>query len=563
VSGPSWDGPDLLGAMRHASAALKAHVDEVNAMNVFPVPDGDTGSNMLATILAARDEAAEVPEAERTVSRVSSAIALGALMGARGNSGVILSQIFRGISEAIHDESAVDGTILADAFERGRTLAFAAVAHPVEGTILTVARAAAQSAQAAARSSSDLEIVLAAALAAATEAVKRTPEQLPILRDAGVVDAGGRGLELLLQGALAFQRGEAIPTSTETVSSLPTFGALEEEGFGYETVFVVMPPPDARLNPAAIRARLDELGESVLVAGDANAVKIHVHNERPDQVIAYGLSLGTLSRIVVENLDRQAHERRQRAERGGTLAASASASAANGPPAWAPVTGAQRVPSNGVAIIAVTQGHGLARLFGELGVGVVEGGQSANPSAGALVEAIHATGCSDVIVLPNNPNVRLAAKQAGELTPDVRVTVVPTRNAAEGVSALLAFDAGAPATANAKRMTDAGRAVQTFQVTEAVRDARIGRRKVRRGQHIALDPDDRLLAADSDRNVTLATAIAKLKPGFELLTLYYGDEIDRKGAEELAERLQPSLDSVEIELVDGGQPHYSLLVAAE
>ena len=550
VSGRSWDGPDLLGAMRHATAMLKAHVDEVNALNVFPVPDGDTGSNMLATIQSAADEAELVPPAERTVQRVANAIALGALMGARGNSGVILSQLFRGISEAIAGLDAVDGRALAESFERGCTLAFAAVAHPVEGTILTVARAAAGSATECARSDPSLEAVLTVAVAAATNAVARTPEQLAILRQAGVVDAGGRGLELLLQGALAYLHGDAQPVASTESFQLPQFEELDEQGFGYETVFVVSPLEGVSLDVASIRTNLDELGESVLVAGDERAVKIHVHNDRPDKVIAYGLTLGALSRVSVENLDRQAEDRKYNSGNGAH-------------PAGLPA-GHASAPADGVAVIAVAQGPGLARLFADLGVGtVVEGGQAANPSAGELAEAIRAAARPEVIVLPNNPNVRLAAKQAGELLPDVRVSVVPTRNAAEGVAALLALDPAATAAANATRMGIAGHAVQTFQVTSAVRDARIGRHRIRRGEHIALDPDDGLLAAEREQTSAVLSGIRRLKPGFELLTIYYGDGVTRADADTLAAALAPELDGVEIELVEGGQPHYSFLIAAE
>ena len=378
-----------------------------------------------------------------------------------------------------------------------------------------------------------------------------------------MVDAGGKGLHLLLRGALGYLRNEHRPIIRHDALQLPSFESLADEGFGYETVYVVTPLDGALLDPATIRQRLDELGNSVLVAGDGNAVKVHVHNERPDEVLAYGLSLGQLSRINVENLDRQAQERRQRA------AAMAPTAAANGkgPPlvmsGFVPTTSAGAKPIDGLTVIAVAQGHGLARLFGELGVTVVEGGQSANPSAGELAAAIRAAGTDEVIVLPNNPNVRMAAKQAGELMPDVRVSVVATRNAAEGVVALLALDRAGDSSANVSRMSRAAHALQTLQVTTAVRDARIGRRKVKRGQHIVLDPDDGLLAADADRAAAVRAALGKLKPGFELLTFYYGQGVERDDAEQLAAELRPHLDGVEIELVEGGQPHYSFLVAAE
>jgi hypothetical protein len=546
----SWDGHDLIAAMRHAAAVLHSQVDEVNALNVFPVPDGDTGSNMLATIQAAVAEAEGVPPLERTATRISVAISLGALMGARGNSGVILSQLLRGMGEAISGHERVTAMVLVDALKRGCTTAFLAVAHPIEGTMLTVARDVADATARAPRGDGSIESVLRVAVDAAADSVERTPDLLAVLKDAGVVDAGGRGIELLLRGALGSIHGEHLPHAVKLPHdiALPTFDALEAEGYGYETVFVVMPPEGTRLDVPAIRARLDRMAESVLVAGDDRAVKIHVHNERPDEILGYGLTLGTLSRINIENLDRQATDVRERAM--------ATADKA-------PVNGAATV-REGPAVIAVAAGDGLARVFGTLGAtGVVQGGQGANPSAGELADAIRGAGNGEVIVLPNNPNVRLAAKQAGELCPDVTVEVVPTRNAAEGVAAMLAFDPDLALKDAAKVMAVAGRAVQTLQVTVAVRDARIGRRKVRRGNYIVLGPNDGLVAADTDRTAAIRSGIGLLKGGYELLTLYRGRDVDHAAGQQLRDELAQGLDGVEIELVEGGQPHYDFLIAAE
>ncbi len=546
----SWDGHDLMAAMRHAGAVLHANLDEVNALNVFPVPDGDTGSNMLATIQAAVAEAESVPPLERTPTRISSALSLGALMGARGNSGVILSQLLRGMGEAIAGHERVTAPILVEAFKRGCTTAFQAVAHPVVGTMLTVARDVAQASEKAPRGDGSIEHLLRVAVDEAAASVQRTPSLLPVLKEAGVVDAGGRGIELLLRGALASIQGDHLPHGMKLTNdiALPTWDALEAEGYGYETVFVILPPEGARLDVAAIRARLDRMAESVLVAGDDRAVKIHVHNERPDEVLGYGLTLGTLSRITIENLDRQATDVRERT-RVSTEAASISGAA--------PLR-------EGPAVIAVAAGDGLARVFSSLGAtGVVQGGQGANPSVGELADAIRGSGNGEVIVLPNNPNVRLAAKQAGELCPGVKVEVVPTRNAGEGVAALLAFDPDAALKDAAKQMTQAGRNVQTLQVSLAVRDARMGRHKVHRGDYIVLGPNDGLVAAHADRTAAIRSGIGELKSGFELLTLYRGRDVDHAAGQELRDQLATELDGVEIELVEGGQPHYDFLIAAE
>jgi len=550
VNEQGWDGNGLLLALHAASAVLHAGLDEVNALNVFPVPDGDTGSNMLATVNAAIAEAEEIPDSERTVSRVAASISLGALMGARGNSGVILSQLLRGMGDAISGSGLVDGTILARAFIRGCETAYSAVANPVDGTILTVARDIARVAEKALEGNAGLEQVLTMAVGEAAASVLRTPDLLPVLRHAGVVDAGGRGLELMLRGALASVTGEHIPTQDESVHDipLPTWDALEAEGLGYETVFVILPRGGTRLNVAQIRDRLDQLGESVLVAGDERAVKVHIHNERPDEVFAYGLSLGTLSRINVENLDRQATDVRARAK--------ASADQAT-----------ESVPQAvlaGPAVVAVTAGDGWARVFSALGASaVVQGGQGANPSAGEIADGIRNSGVSDVIVLPNNPNVRLAAHQAADLCPDVNVAVVPTRNSAEGVAAMLGLESDVDLKSNAKLMTDAAHKVQTLQVTLAVRDARIGRHKVKKGQYIVLGPNDGLVAADADRMAALRSGIKTLNHGYELLTLYRGLDVTDAAAQGVRESLAQDLKSVEIEIVDGGQPHYDFLIAAE
>ncbi|MEP7158122.1 MAG: hypothetical protein ABI797_01725, partial [Chloroflexota bacterium] len=292
-----------------------------------------------------------------------------------------------------------------------------------------------------------------------------------------------------------------------------------------------------------------EMGGSVLVAGDPQTLKIHIHNDRPDRVIAFGLSLGTLSRISIENLDRQASDVRARVEAAGRAEAAGELEAAT---------------ADGTAVVAVAAGKGLAKVFETLGANaVVTGGQGANPSAGELAKAIRATGARSVIVLPNNSNVRMAAKQAGELVPGVKVEVVPTRNAGEGVAAMLAFDAELPTHDAAKAMGKAARLIQTLEATTAVRDARFGRRKVRVGQYIVLGPGEGLVAVDNDRSAAVLEAVRKLKPGFELVTIYRGDGIDEAAGEGLRETLREYLKDAEIELVDGGQPHYDFLITAE
>ena len=311
----SGDGAGLLAAFRVAVDNLEKHVDEVNALNVFPVPDGDTGSNMLATVKAALAQAEGL--SNPSADRVAQAISYGALMGARGNSGVIASQIFRGMAEGLGGKHHFNGPDLAYALTQGTATAYKAVGKPVEGTILTVIREASAAAVVAAEAGGDLEDVLTAAVEAAREAVAKTPSLLPILRDAGVVDAGGQGLFRLMQGALQYLVSRAPAERRRAAPATPRTAALVghvDEGFGYETMFLLQSSREP-LDVDHLRAELEAMGESVLVAGDSRAVKVHVHNERPDEVIALGLSLGTLTRITVENLDAQSHEVREK--RGG------------------------------------------------------------------------------------------------------------------------------------------------------------------------------------------------------------------------------------------------------
>lgn len=582
------DGAGLLGAFRAAVARLEASVDEVNALNVFPVPDGDTGSNMMATVRAALAEAEAVgPTA--SAERIASAAAFGALMGARGNSGVIASQIMRGLAEGLAGKTRFNALDLANALDEGTKAAYGAVAKPVEGTILTVIREASAAAVEIAERERSLEAVLGGTVEAAEKAVARTPSLLPILREAGVVDSGGQGLLRLMEGARAFLEGTAPEANLRPSTVAPAHGpaphgalphapeghaapaqvaapgaGLRDEGFGYETMFLLRANPGASLDVDAIRGHLESIGESVLVAGDARAVKVHVHNERPDEVLAYALGLGALSMISVENLDQQAENVRE--TRAAAFAGERRAADGAGRNGTEPTIGDGTTPPGEpipLAVVAVAPGEGLAAIFRDFGVhGVVMGGQASNPSTGELLEAVQAINAREVLLLPNNPNVVLAARQVAGMT-DRKVGVVATRNAAEGFAALLALDPAKDAEANAAGMTAAGRGIQSLAVTEAVRDATIGGRKVKRGQTIVLDPDDGLVACHDKPDDAVLAAIRELAPGFELLTIYYGDGADLAGTEALARKIHDLGTGAEIEVVHGGQPHYRYLISAE
>jgi len=505
----------LEGAIAH----LERHRVQVNELNVFPVADGDTGDNMLATLRAFRDAGPR-----------------GALTGARGNSGVILSQLLAGLVEGGPQEAV--------------RRAYAAVPEPVEGTMLTVARDMA--------AAGDLE----QALHAGRESLRRGPSLLPALREAGVVDSGGQGLFRLFQGALRHLKGLApvkapVGAGRSAAAAGSTLAARIDEGFGYETMFLVQAHPGKALDVDAIRDHLEAIGESVLVAGDARALKVHVHNERPDEVIGYGLGIGALSKISVENLDNQARDVQEARATEFTGVTAGEGHSTNGASDEAPI-------KPGPAIVAVVAGDGLARVFEEFGVDqILNGGQTNNPSTGELLRVARLARAREVLLLPNNPNVRLAAEQAAKVCEDKRLVVVPTRNAAEGIAALFALDPTLDAAANAGPMTEASRAIQSVQVTEAVRNATIGGKKVKQGQTIALDPDDGLVAVNGDRNKAVLAAVAAFEPGYELITLYYGADATLAEAEAMSKRIHDVVPAADVEVVHGGQPHYRYLISAE
>jgi len=555
------DGAGLLEAVRAAAANLEGHVDEINALNVFPVPDGDTGSNMLATCREMLHYVRDDSSVEGVVDRLRE----GALFGARGNSGVILSQIVRGLAEGFAGRRRFNGLDLAHALASASTAAYGAVPRPVEGTMLTVIREAAAAAVAAAERENDIGVVLGAATDAAEKALARTPSLLPVLRDAGVVDAGGAGLLRLFEGALRFLRGEASPPATRLPafpSPIPAGTAHRETGHGYETVYLIRPFSGQLLDLDRIATYLVRTGESVNVAGDAKAAKIHVHSGRPDLVMRHALRLGRIVSATVLDLDHQVEELREArvARVDGSIAPDPAGDRV------APGADTSRVP---LGIIAVVPGDGFTPYFeevaltGEVAVAIVRGGQAENPSAGEILEAIRRSPAEELLILPNNPNVKLAAGQAAEMS-DRPTRVVPTRNAAEGLAALLALQVADGASGNAERMLRASREVQTMLVTAAVRDARVGDRHVREGQTMALDPDDGLLAVGDDRDTAILDGMGSFAPGFGLVTLWYGHDASLAEAEGLARRIRarwPALDDVEVRA--GLQPHYRYLISAE
>ena len=565
MSRKSWDGVELMAALRSGLDRLESRVEEVNALNVFPVPDGDTGTNMLATLKAAIAEGdASLATGVTAIDEVSAAVARGALLGARGNSGVLLSQILRGLPQAVRGRQRARATEIAQSLSLGVLHAYSAVATPTEGTILTVAREVAAAAMKESEGASELRPFLESIAATARISVEKTPTLLAVLREAGVVDSGGAGLQLILEGianvpSVAPSRGtvEAERRSASSASPKPAAAApvapidAAPTEFGYETVFILSSPATP-LDLAAIRAHLETIGESVLVAGDEVTCKVHVHNLRPDEVLAYGISLGDVRAVTIENLDQQSAER-------------ATGHAAFNQLADGPLTASARPAAaslgRGTSIVAVAAGAGLGDILRSAGASqIVHGGQTENPSAAEIASAIAHAGTEFVVVLPNNSNIVLAARQAADLSA-ANVVVIPTRNAAEGIAALLAWDPSLTLEELVQRMEAARAAAQTFRVVEAVRDAVVRGVAVKAGQIMALDPVDGIIATGSSDVESIVAALAGQSA--DLVTLFVGADVSDEQASEFVTAVRGAIAGVEVDLQRGGQPIERVLVSLE
>jgi DAK2 domain fusion protein YloV len=534
----SVDGPRFRALFRDALHLLEQHVDTLNAINVFPVPDGDTGTNMRLSLGAAVEA---MPEAG-AISEVAAALGHAALMGARGNSGVILSQVLRGLAAGLEGHREADGPALAAALDRGAEAALHALSEPKEGTILTVAREAASGARGAGDGSVDA--ALAGAVLAANDAVARTPELLPVLKEAGVVDAGGLGLALILQGMLHSLRGEPIeaelPPMTVRAAWRTEAASLHESGAagesGYCTEFVVT---GQGLDVAVARGRLDQMGTSVLVVGGDGLVRVHIHTTEPDDALAYGRELGELSQIKIDNLEAQISD-------------------------FFGVAPAEPI-TQGLDVVAVAAGDGIEAAFRGLGVAhIVPGGQTMNPSAAEILEAIGQCVAERVVVLPNNKNVVATARVAAERS-SKQVAVLPSRTIPQGMAAVLALNADEPFEANVEAMERALASVRSAEVTRAVRSTVVDGRQVETGQAIGL-VEGNLEVVEEGVDDAVRGCVDRLMSAAEapsLLTVYYGEEVREADAELLAQELRAEFAGIEIELVPGGQPHYPYILSLE
>jgi DAK2 domain fusion protein YloV len=565
----------LRTAFEAATRCLERHRDTINALNVFPVPDGDTGTNMLLTMRSVNEESSRA--SVLSAGAAMAAMAQGALLGARGNSGVILSQFFHGLALGVEGKERLSGQDLAEAFRLASKAADTSVSKPVDGTMLTVMR---ELSLASSRHADGQDLPLDAlstwevALEAGKEALSRTPMQLAVLREAGVVDAGGQGVVTLLEGAWRHLRGENVD-ELELDMSVPFYGdgssedtplaatsaqpvvyeeylaATEHEMYGYCTQLLIY---GSDLDVDGIRGELSAIAESAVVAGNAGLVKVHVHTHDPGPVISYAVALGTIGQVSMENMDQQ-HQGFVSLHRGETGTSDASQKPESRPVA--------------TAVLAVAWGDGFIELFKGLGcAAIITGGQTMNPSTQELLDAARGTGASDVILLPNNPNIIPVARQAATIAaqyPDdsMRLHVIPCRTIPQGIAALLAFNPEGPLDGNLPSMEGTLHTVKTIEVTRAVRPATLGGLDVKEGQHIGLVEGDLVVAADSAFEA-LQQTLTKEGPGEgQLITLYWGADTQETQAAETAAQLRETIPGVGVEVVHGGQPFYQYIASLE
>lgn len=534
------DGQGFKQLVQAALAWLRHHQTTINILNVYPVPDGDTGTNMVLTMQSAWAEIQDSPE--RSVGQIAHQMAHGALMGARGNSGVILSQIWRGFARSLDEKEIYRAQDLAAACREAAATAYKGVVKPVEGTILTVARAVSDAATRAAGETEDLVRVLEHMVFAAHEAVMLTPSLLPVLEEAGVVDAGGQGLFVILEGMLRYMRGESVAEDAqlvEAVDLIPTQLEPGEAGYGYDVQFLII---GQGLDVDTIRQSIAEMGECPLVVGEPMAVKVHVHVPDPGIPISYGASLGSLRDVVVEDMQAQ-YQDFISVHEGESLASPQ--------------------PSQEIGVVAVTMGDGLARVFQSLGVGaIVHGGQTMNPSTQDLLEAIENLPADRVILLPNNSNVILAAEQARALS-EKPVAVIPCRSIPQGIGALLAINYQADFETNVAAMRSAMEEIETGEITTATRSATINGIEITEGQIIGLHNGELKVAGATVEEVVPALLKEMNQAQCEIITLYCGETVSEGEANALANLLMEQWPDQEIEVVAGGQPHYHYILSVE
>ena len=536
-------GQQLREMFSAGASWLEKSSAEIDALNVFPVPDGDTGTNMMLTMRSTMEEAYRAPDSN--ASGVAQAMAKGALMGARGNSGVILSQIWRGIAQQLEGKDSFNAAELAEALNQASQVAYKGVSNPVEGTMLTVMKDAAAAAQARANEGSDDIIdIMEETVRSAGESVANTPNLLKVLKDAGVVDAGGQGVYTIFDGALRYLRGEAelmrlrkpqiIVSDLPHTVSLSKSSGVDEIPYGYCTEFMLK---GENLEPDIIKKRLEKKGESLIVVGDDTAVRIHIHTLDPGVIVRFATKLGTMHQVSIRNMDEQHQDFLEMQK--------------------------DRVPITDAAVIAIAAGDGITDVFSSLGAAaVVSGGQTMNPSTKDILQAVESTFSDKIIILPNNKNIIATAEQVQSLT-QKKVAVVPSRTIPQGVVALLAFDYEADYDTNTDIMARALTSVKTIEITRAIRSTKVNGLKIKRKQPIAL-LDGELLAADDTNTGVINKILGELDLArAEVFTIYYGEDASPDEAEQIGNSITEQHPNLQVEVVKGGQPHYDYIISVE
>ena len=555
----SVDGKTLAGMLIHASACLNAEKQKINELNVFPVPDGDTGTNMSLTISTA---AAELRQKKPTTVEKAAAVCASAMLrGARGNSGVILSLIFRGFSRAMKDKTEMNGIDLADALNAGVIAAYKAVMKPAEGTVLTVSRLAGERAGRAAEENSAFEYVLESSIERAREALADTINQNPVLKKAGVVDAGGMGFVVILQGMLDELRGVAAPDEDEAdkpAQDKADFGSLadEEITFTYDTVFIARRTGGKPLDE--YRAWLETMGDSLVIGEGDEEFKVHVHTDEPGVVLTKAAEFGTLELAKIENMRTQRDE----------LAAGKQAQSTDDLEAveaeLEDMEHQSAAPEKKYGFVAVAAGEGLAKVFYDLGVdGVISGGQTMNPSTEDILKQIQKTPAEIVYVLPNNKNIIMAAQQCVDLVEDKKVIVLPAKTVPQGISAMIAVNPDGDEAENTAAMEEAMSLVTTMEVTYAARDSEFDGQAIHAGDYLLL-VDNQLFGTEKDLHTALdKLAQASKERAGEFISIFYGEGVDPDQAEQALALFQTACPDAEITMLEGGQPVYHYLISVE
>ena len=550
---------NMLAKMFLAGAQnIEAKKEFINELNVFPVPDGDTGTNMTLTILSAAKEVTALADVD--MKNLAKAISSGSLRGARGNSGVILSQLLRGFTKSIRDEKEIDTAALAAACQRARDTAYKAVMKPKEGTILTVASGIADKAAELALETEDLEEFIPAVIEHADEVLQKTPEMLPVLKEAGVVDSGGQGLLEVIRGAYDAFLGKEIDYSAiapAAGNSTAVKVSVEEEKeikFGYCTEFIILLEKEFTENDEhELKAYLSSIGDSIVCVADDEIVKIHVHTNDPGLAIQKALTYGQLSRMKIDNMR---EEHREKLIRDSEKLAKEQAE----------VEEAKKTaePKKPMGFIAVSIGDGMNEIFRELGADyIIEGGQTMNPSTDDMLKAIDQVNAETIFILPNNKNIILAANQAKAMTEDKNIIVVPTKTVPQGITAMISYVPEKSAEENEEAMTEGIQMVKTGQVTYAVRDTHIDEKEIHQGDIMGLG-DHGLLAVGQDiLTVAEETIRAMVDEDSELISIYYGEDMSEEDAESLGEKIEQAYPDCDVEVNYGGQPIYYCVVSVE